>query len=98
MEKQTPLTPMVQSFADLKFKVHPENANSVLAKHTFENGTILSVEGGEGFFGSGIHSYEVCACNDKQLFKNGKDWYLLDYASEKQITEVIQMILKNNLK
>jgi hypothetical protein len=98
MEKETPLTPMVQSVKDLKFKVHPDNVNWVQAKHTFENGITILIEGGEGLYGDGYESFEVSAWNGNDLLKLATDSKFLYYAYPRQVNEAIQMILENKLK
>lgn len=98
MEIQTPLTPMVKSVKDLKFKVKKSNVNIVEAKHTFENGITILLEGGEGCFGDGYETFEVAVWTENQLFKLDNNTHFLDWACSRQINEIIQKILENKLK
>ena len=88
----------VKSVKDLKFKVKKSNVNIVEAKHTFENGITILLEGGEGCFGDGYETFEVAVWNETQLFKVNNNTHFLDWACSRQINEIIQMILENKLK
>lgn len=97
MKKQTPLTSMVQSFKDLRFRIQKSNVNCIEAKHTFENGITILVEGGKlgGVFGNGYDNFEVAVYNETKLFKLDNDAHFLTWASEKEINEIIKKILEN---
>jgi hypothetical protein len=71
----------MKTFKDLEFKQHKVIPKAVQARLDFENGTFISVVGGESLYGNGITSFEIMS-NVTQRTKRGVEGWL----SKDQIT------------
>jgi hypothetical protein len=71
----------MKKFNDLKFRKHKYNPNGISAQMQFDNGEWISVIGGEGFYGNGTTSFEMCSSSTDKTQRGVKGWL-----SKEQIT------------
>jgi hypothetical protein len=86
----------IKSFEDLVFKAHANKMEgAVQALHELPNGIMISIIGGQGFYGNGQSSFEMAAWHkgNPEFIMLSENDEILGWQSKEEIEETIQKIL-----
>jgi len=85
------------TFQDLVFNQHPNKMEgAVQALHELPNGIMISIIGGQGFYGNGESSFEMAAWDkgNHDFIRLSEHDEILGWQSKEEIEEAIQKVLK----